>query len=84
MSLICCLTLGVMAQEVAVQSGTPAVIEAVNGMKARVFLQRLQGGRLTFQPYQVTRNRTVPVEAVESLSFYPDYDDEAVDQQCRV
>ena len=81
MSLICCLAVGAMAKEEIVQSGTPAVIEAANGKKARVFLQQFTNGRLSFQPYQSTRNMTVPVEAVRSLEFYPQYDADALQQQ---
>ena len=79
--LTCCMALAATAAEKIEQSGVPAVIEAANGRKARVFLQELKDDRLTFQPYQVPRNRTVPVEAVSSLAFYPtDFDAEALQQ----
>jgi hypothetical protein len=81
MSLAGCIAVAVTAAEEPVQPGTAAVIEAANGKKAPVFLQQLEGDRLTFQPYKVPRNRTVPVEAVKSLAFYPpEYDAEAVQQ----
>jgi len=73
--------MGTMAQEQATQSGTPALLEAANGKKARVFLQRLEDGKLTFQPYKSTKDYTVPATKVNRLTFYPKYDAEAVEQQ---
>ncbi len=73
--------MGAAAQEKATQSGTPATLEAANGKKARVFLQRMEEGQLTFQPYKSARDYTVPAEKLNSLTFYPEYDAEAVEQQ---
>lgn len=81
--LICIATLvvtGVMAQEQETQSGTPAMLEAANGKKARVFLQRIEDGKVTFQPYKSIRNYTVPADKINSLTFFPEYDAEAVEK----
>ncbi len=67
------------AQEKVVQPGVPALLEAVNGKKAKVFLQSLEEGNLTFQPYKSTREMTVPATKVKSLTFYPKYDAEAIE-----
>ncbi|MEN8254854.1 MAG: hypothetical protein ABFR33_05225, partial [Verrucomicrobiota bacterium] len=80
-SLIALAALGAVAQEQEVQSGTPALLEAINGKQARVFLQRLEDGKLTFQAYKSNRDMTVPASKVKSLTFYPKYDAEAVEQQ---
>lgn len=82
--VICIATLlatGVMAQEQEVQSGTPAMLEAANGKKARVFLQRIEEGKVTFQPYKSTRDYTVPADKISSLTFFPEYDAAAVEKQ---
>lgn len=80
-SLAALLAVGAMAQEKAVQSGTPALLEAINGNQAGAFLMRLEDGKLTFQPRKSTKIITVPVTKVKSLTFFPKYDAEAVEQQ---
>ena len=57
------------AQKGAVQSGSPAQLEASNGKKASVYLQSMEGGKLTFQPRKSTKNMTVPADKIKSLSF---------------
>lgn len=80
-SLIALVAMGAVAQEPETQSGTPAMLEAINGKQARVFLQRLEDGKLTFQAYKSTKDMTVPASKIKSLTFYPKYDAEAVEQQ---
>jgi len=75
------VTGAVAQQQQGAQSGTPALLEAFNGKQARVFLQDLKDGKLTFQAYKSNRNITVPAEKVKSLTFYPKYDAAAVEQQ---
>jgi len=78
-SLVALAAMGAAAaQDKAVQPGVPAMLEAVNGKKARVFLQRLEEGNLTFQAYKSTRDMTVPAVKVKSLTFFPKYDADAV------
>jgi tetratricopeptide (TPR) repeat protein len=79
--LICLMVLSaviVTAQEQDYQSGTPATLEAANGKKAKVFLQRLEGDNLTFQPFKSPTDMTVPASKIKSLEFYPKYDEAAV------
>lgn len=78
LSLIALSAVVVFAQEEVTQSGTPAKLEAINGKKINVFLQRLEGEKLTFQPVKSTKDMTVPVSKIKSLQFYPKYDEEAV------
>jgi hypothetical protein len=59
----------VVAQDEIVQTGTPALLEAANGKKAKVFLQRLEGGNLTFQPFKSPKDMTVPSSKIKSLGF---------------
>ncbi|MDF7797905.1 hypothetical protein P4C99_00420 [Pontiellaceae bacterium B1224] len=68
----------VFAQDEVTQSGTPAVLEAVNGKKIKVFLQSMEGENLTFQPFKSTKNITVPASKINSLEFFPKYDVEGV------
>ncbi len=71
--------LSVMAQEKAVQSGTPAKLEAINGKQISVFLQSQKEGELTFQPRKSTRNVSVGIEKVSKLTFFIKYDAAAVE-----
>jgi hypothetical protein len=80
-SLAALVAVGVMAQEKEAQSGTPALLEAINGRQAPVFLQSMEDGELTFQPRNSTRNMTVSGTKIASLTFFPKYDAEAVEQQ---
>jgi len=75
------VAIGAVAQQQEAQSGTPALLEAVNGKQARVFLQHLKDGKLTFQAYKSNKNIAVPASKIKSLTFYPKYDAEAVEQQ---
>ena len=68
-SLVVLAAMGAVAAEKVVQPGVPALLEAVTGKKARVFLQSLEEGNLTFQPYNSTREMTVPAAKVKSLGF---------------
>ena len=65
------VAVGAMAQEPAVQSGTPALLEAQNGNKIGVFLQRLENRTLTFQPRKSTKTMSVSITKVKSLPFSP-------------
>mgnify|MGYP001827072146 CR=1 FL=1 len=78
-SLIMFSTVAAMAQNEVVQSGTPAVLEAPNGKKIRVFLQKLDGDNLTFQAYKSTKDITVPASKIKSLEFFAKYDAESVE-----
>lgn len=80
-SLAALIAVGAMAQEPEVQPGTPAMLEAVNGKKAAVFLQHLKNGKVTFQPRKSSKNMAAPVTMIKSLTFFPKYDAEAVEQQ---
>lgn len=60
------------------QSGVPARLEAINGKKARVFLQRLEDGKLTFQAYKSNKDVTVEAAKIKSLTFFAKYDAESV------
>ena len=78
-SLVALAATGALAQEPPAQSGTPARLEAINGKQARVFLQGLEGGKLSFQAYKSTRNISVDISKINRLSFLPKYDAEAVE-----
>ncbi|MEN7973032.1 MAG: hypothetical protein ABFR47_04275, partial [Verrucomicrobiota bacterium] len=79
-SLIALCSMVTLAQE-GTQSGVPASLEAANGKTVRVFLQHLKDGNITFQPFKSSNDFTVPVSKVKSLTFYPKYDEEALEQQ---
>lgn len=70
--------LGAVAEEKAAQPGVPARLEAINGKQARVFLQSLEEGNLTFQAYKSNKDMTVPASKVKSLTFFLKYDADAV------
>ncbi len=80
-SLMALVAVVAMAQTPEVQSGTPALLEAINGKQARVFLQKMEDGTLTFQPLKSTRNMTAPISKISRLTFFPKYDAAAVEQQ---
>jgi len=67
-------------QKAEPQPGTPAVLEAINGKKARVFLQRMENAKLVFQPYKSTREISVEATKVKRLEFILKYDAEGVSQ----
>jgi hypothetical protein len=80
MLLFMLISLSAFAQEEElVQSGTPAMLEAANGKKMKVFLQRLDGGNLTFQPFKSAKDMTVPSAKIKSLEFYPKVDEAAIE-----
>ncbi len=56
------------------QTGTPARLEAINGKMARVFLQGLADGNLTFQPFGSPNNMTVETSKVRRFEFYPKFE----------
>ena len=56
------------------QSGLPAVLEAVTGKKAPVFLQRIEGGKVVFCPRRSTREISVPASKIKRLDFIVKYD----------
>ena len=62
------------------QPGIPAILEANNGKKARVFLQRVEGGKVIFQPYKSTKEIAVDTSKVKRLEFVLKYDSEGVAQ----
>ena len=70
----------VIAQDEVVQTGTPALLEAANGKKAKVFLQSLEGGNLTFQPFKSPKDMTVPASKIKSLQFFTKFDAETLKQ----
>ncbi len=76
--LVAFAAVAVMAQEKAVQSGTPAKLEAINGKQVLVFLQSQKDGMLNFQPRKSTRNISVEIEKVKSLTFFLKYDEASV------
>ncbi len=79
--LLTLVALSAFAQEQqVVQSGTPAVLEAANGKKLQVFLQRMDGSNLTFQPRKSPNDMTVPSSKISSLQFFPKYDAAAVEE----
>jgi len=57
-----------------VQPGLPAVLEAVTGKKAPVFLQRIEGGKVCFCPRHSTREISVPASKIKNLEFIVKYD----------
>ncbi len=76
-TLIALSSLSAVAEE-AVQTGTPAVLEAINGKKIKAMLQRMEDDKLVFQPVKSTRDIPVPASKVKSLEFFPKYDETAV------
>ena len=66
-------------EEELVQTGTPAMLEAANGKKMKVFLQSLENESITFQPFKSPKNMSVPSSKIKSLEFFPKYDVEAVE-----
>ena len=79
-SLLVLASTGAMAQKKALQSGTPAKLEAINGKQLAVFLQSQKDGKLTFQPRKSTKNISVGVEKVSSLIFFLEYDEASVEK----
>lgn len=77
-SLIALAAITVAAQDEVVQTGTPAVLEAANGKKIKVFLQSLENDSLKFQPFKSTKNITVPSSKIRSLKFFSTYDVEGI------
>ncbi len=65
--LVSLSALAVFAQNEPEQSGTPALLEVANGKKARVMLQRMENGELTFK--MGSKAMTVPADKVGSLGF---------------
>lgn len=65
-------------EKAAPQSGLPAKLEAVTGKKARVFLQRMEDGKVVFQPYRSTRELAVPPDKIKHLEFVLKYDADGV------
>ncbi len=57
-----------------VQSGTPALME-VKGRKLKVFLQRMEDGKLTFQMLKKPSDMTVPADKISSIQFVSKYDE---------
>lgn len=78
LSLVAISAVVVLAQTEVTQSGTPALLEAVNGKKIKVFLQSMEDEKLTFQPFKSTKDMTVPASKIKSLEFFPKYDEEEV------
>lgn len=76
-SLIALTTVAAKAQNTTEQEGAPAKLVASNGKGARVFLQNMDEGKLTFQPYKSTKNITVPADKIKSLEFFVKYDEAA-------
>ena len=79
-SLVVLAAVGVMAQEKAVQSGTPAKLEAINGKQIAVFLQSQKDGTVTFQPRKSTKNISVGIDKVNRLTFFLKYDEASVEK----
>jgi len=80
-TLLILISLSAFAQEEEelVQSGTPAMLEAANGKKMKVFLQTLENESLTFQLFKSPKNMTVPCAKIKSLKFFSKYDEAAVE-----
>ncbi len=77
-TLLTLLVLSAFAQdEAAVQTGTPARLEAINGKQIKVFLQSLEDGKVTFQPFKSDKSMTVGIDKIRRFEFYPKYDAEA-------
>ena len=73
------LALSGMAQEKKeAPSGTPAVLEAITGKKARVLLKRVEDGKIVFSPYKSTREMKVPASKVKNFTFFLKYDTDSV------
>jgi len=79
-ALVAVCTANGQKTEPAPQSGKPAILEAINGKKARVFLQRVENGKLVFQPYKSTKEIVVDTSKVKRLDFVLKYDSEGVSQ----
>ena len=79
-SLLVLASMGAMAQEKATQAGTPAKLEAINGKQIQVFLQSQKDGKLTFQPRKSTKNISVGIEKINSLTFFLKYDEASVEK----
>ena len=75
-SLIALSAVAVSAQTEVAQTGTPAVLN-VKGKSIKVFLQRLDGESITFQPFKSPKDMTVPASKIASIKFVPKYDAEA-------
>jgi hypothetical protein len=75
-SLVVIAASAAVAQDKAVQSGTPSKLTVINGKQANVFLQHMKDGNLTFQPHKSDQNMTVPAEKIKFLEFFPKYDAE--------
>lgn len=79
-SLLALVVAGAMAQEKATQSGIPAKLEAINGKKIQVFLQSQKNGKLTFQPRKSSKNISIGIEKIKSLTFFLEYDEASIEK----
>lgn len=68
-TLIAFSVVAVSAQQTQMEgpAGTPALLETANGKKAKVTLQKMEAGNLTF--VAGSRSMTVPVDKISSLAF---------------
>ncbi|HEY5653258.1 MAG TPA: hypothetical protein VIR63_02680 [Pontiella sp.] len=67
--IISLLAVASFAQMTEENPDTPALLEAVNGKTARVYLQNLENGSLSFKPSKSAPAMDVPVGKVKSLRF---------------
>lgn len=69
LSLVALSAIAITAQQnkEAEQTGTPALLETTNGKTAKVMLQKLEDGNLTFAAG--SKSMTVPADKIASLTF---------------
>ena len=78
--LIGIVALGISAQA-EVPKGVPALLEAINGKQARVFLQGATPTTLSFTGVSSTMVNAIPVDRVARLVFFPEQDVEQLEQE---
>ena len=69
---------GIAQEKKDAPSGTPAVLEAITGKKARVLLKGVENGKVVFSPYKSTREMKVPASKIKNFTFFLKYDADGV------
>lgn len=80
-SLMALAAMGAGAQEVAEQIGVPSRLEVINGKVVKVLLQQADGSNITFRVFNTTKDITVNQSKIKSLTFYPKYEPEVIQQK---
>ena len=61
----------------------PAMLEAKNGAKARVFLKKITTNTLLFSGASSSEDKSIPIERIASLTFLPDESLSTIEKKLR-